>query len=153
MPRFLPLAILALLGIIEPLAGQSTVVGMRDLAFGAVIRGVATTVSPDDPIRSGRFYVRHVLGRSVQLRLTLPSQLARVGGGGNLAISFRNGDAMAQLTAPGSPKIYFNPKANKKIDFTTSADLFVNLGGQVSPTANQPTGNYRGSMVLTCTFF
>lgn len=144
---------LILYALAPPLLAQSTVTGVRDLAFGAVIRGVATTVSPDDPIRSGRWYIRHVQGRQVQLRLTLPAQLARVGGGGNLAITFRNGDAKAQGTAPTSPPVYFNPKANKKIDLTTSPDLFVNLGGQVSPTAAQPSGRYTGTVVLTCTFF
>ncbi len=153
MHRCRRLLLFALFALAPPLTAQSTVTGIRDLAFGVVIRGVATTVSPDDPIRSGRFYIRHVLGRQVQVRFTLPTQLARVGGGGTLAISFRNGDAKAQGTAPSSPPIYFNPKANKKIDLTTSADLFVNLGGQVSPTAAQPAGAYVGTVVLTCTFF
>ncbi len=144
--------VLALLAVVRPLAGQSTVTGVRDLAFGAVIRGVATTVAPTDPIRSGRFYIRHVIGRQVQVRFTLPTTLARVGGGGTLAISFRNGDAMAQGTAPGSPQVFFNPKANKKLDLTTSNDLFVNIGGQVSPTGTQATGSYRGTIVLTVNF-
>jgi hypothetical protein len=35
----------------------------------------------------------------------------------------------------------------------TSPDFYVNLGGQVSPAANQATGNYQGTITLTCTFF
>jgi len=152
MRRCLPIVALGLLALVPPLAGQSTITGVRNLAFGVVIRGVATTVAPGDPIRSGRFYVRHILGRQVQLDFTLPTQLARVGGGGTLAITFQNGDAVAQQTAPGSPPTPFDPTKKKKIKLTDSADLFVNLGGRVSPTPTQATGSYIGTVILTCTF-
>jgi len=147
---FFPLA-LALAA--SPLAGQSQVTGIRDLAFGIVIRGVQTTVSPNDPVRSGRFYVRHVLNRPVQLRFTLPTQLARVGGGGNLPISFGNSDAVARGTAPSSAPVVFNPNNPQTFILRTSADFYVNLGGRVSPAANQASGNYRGTVTLACTFF
>jgi hypothetical protein len=136
-----------------PLAGQSQVTGIRDLAFGIVIRGVQTTVSPNDAIRSGRFYVRHVLNRPVQLRFTLPTQLARVGGGGNLPISFSSTDALALGTGPTSVPVLFNPNNPQTFILRTSADFYVNLGGRVSPAANQPSGNYRGTVVLACNFF
>lgn len=153
MRRCLSLLTLVFLAVVPPLAGQSTVTGIRDLAFGVVIRGVQTTVSPNDPIRSGRFYVRHILNRQVQLRFTLPTQLARVGGGGNLPISFGATDGVAQGTAPTSLPVVFNPNNPKNFRLTTSTDFFVNLGGRVSPAANQPTGSYRGTIILTCNFF
>jgi hypothetical protein len=153
MRRCICLLVFVLLTAVRPLAGQSLVTGLRDLAFGAVIRGVQTTVAPSDPIRSGRFYVRHQLNRQVRLSFTLPTQLARAGGGGNLPISFSTTDAIAQGTAPSSTPVTFNP--NNPITFTlvTSADFYVNLGGRVSPAANQATGNYSGTVTLTCTFF
>ena len=43
----LPLVLLALIAAASPLAGQSQVTGIRDLAFGVVIRGVQTTVAPE----------------------------------------------------------------------------------------------------------
>ncbi len=153
MRRILPVVAIVLLGSVQPLAGQSTVTGVRDLAFGAVIRGIPTAVSPNDPIRSGRFYVRHRINRQVQVRFTLPTQLARVGGGGNLPISFSTTDAIAQGTAPTSNPVTFNPNVARTFNLVTSADFFVNLGGRVSPAANQATGNYRGTIVLTCTFY
>lgn len=136
-----------------PLAGQSTVTGIRDLAFGVVIRGVQTTVAPSDPVKSGRFYVRHRLNRQVRLQFTLPTQLARVGGGGNLPITFPNNSAIAQGTAGSSVPVTFNPNVAQTFNLVTSADFFVNLGGRVSPAANQATGNYRGTVTLTVTFF
>ena len=136
-----------------PLAGQSTVTGIRDLAFGVVIRGVQTTVAPSDPVKSGRFYVRHVLNRQVRIQFNLPTRLARVGGGGNLTISFPHNGAIAQGTAGNSVPVTFNPHAAQTFNLVTSADFFVNLGGRVSPAANQATGNYRGTVTLTVTFF
>ena len=135
------------------LVAQSSVTGIRNLDFGVVIRGVQTTVSPNDPIRSGRFYVRHILNRPVQLRFTLPTQLARVGGGGNLPISFGATDAVARGTAATSAPVTFNPNNPKTFTLKTSADFYVNLGGRVSPAAGQATGTYNGTVILTCTFF
>lgn len=147
----LPLLLLA--AAVTPVAGQSTVTGIRDLNFGVVIRGVQTTVAPGDPIRSGRFYARHVLNRPVQLRFTLPTTLARVGGGGTLPISFGANDAIAQGTAGNSVPATFNPNSPRTFVLRTSADFYVNLGGRVSPAAGQATGAYRGTVTLTCTFF
>ncbi len=147
------LAFVALCVASQPLAAQSTVTGIRNLAFGPVIRGVPSAVSPNDPIRSGRFYVRHVLGGRVQLRFTLPSQLARVAGGASLPITFGATDAVARGTAPTSLPITFNPRATRNFNLVTSADFFVNLGGRVSPAAGQATGAYSGTITLTCTFF
>lgn len=148
----LRLVLLLLTFATSPAASQS-VTGLRDLDFGVVIRGVQTSVAPSDPIRSGRFYVRHALNRQVQVRFTLPTNLARVGGGGNLAISFGATDAIAQGTAPTSNPVTFNPNNTQTFTLASSPDFYVNLGGRVSPTAGQATGNYRGTVTLTCTFF
>ena len=147
------LQLLLLIATATPAAGQSTVTGIRDLNFGVVIRGVQTSVPPSDPIRSGRFYVRHILNRQVQLRFTLPTTLARVAGGGTLPISFAATDAIAQGTAGSSVPVTFNPNNTQTFTLVSSADFYVNLGGRVSPAAGQATGAYRGTVTLTCTFF
>ncbi|HTS88442.1 MAG TPA: hypothetical protein VMG41_08130 [Gemmatimonadales bacterium] len=152
MRRCFVLSALALAALARPVVGQNQVTGIRSLAFGAVVRGVPSSVPPSDPIRSGRFYVRYQLNRQVQVSFTLPTRLARVGGGGNLTISFASTDGIAQGTAPTSQPVTFNP--NNSITFTlvTSADFYLNLGGTVSPAANQATGNYSGTVVLNVNF-
>lgn len=147
------LVLLLPVAVASTASAQSSVTGIRDLNFGVVIRGVQTTVAPTDPIRSGRFYVRHRINRQVQVRFTLPTTLARVGGGGNLAINFPATSAIAQGTAGNSVPVTFNPNNTQTFTLTTSADFNVNLGGRVSPTAGQATGAYRGTVTLTCTFF
>lgn len=149
--RFLPL--LAFCLVVRPLAGQSSVTGMQDLAFGVVIRGVTTSVAPTDPVRRGRFYVTHILGHQVTLRFTLPNRLDRIGGGANMPINFGPNDGIAVGTAGNSVPVSFNPHGNRTYTLTTSADFNVYLGGRVSPAANQATGSYVGTITLTCTFF
>ncbi|MBK6781802.1 MAG: DUF4402 domain-containing protein [Gemmatimonadetes bacterium] len=152
MRRCLSLLLFALIAAL-PLRAQSQVTGLRNLAFGPVIRGVPATVAPNDPVRSGRFYVRHRLNRQVRIQFTLPTRLTRVGGGGNLPITFRTTDGIAQGTAPSSVPVVFNPNAAQTFTLVTSADFHVNLGGRVTPAAAQATGNYTGTVTLTVTFF
>jgi hypothetical protein len=150
-PLFLAVALAAALA--APLAGQTQVTGIRDLNFGVVIRGVQNTVAPTDPVRSGQYYVRYVVGGRVQIRFTLPTRLNRVGGGGNMPIQFRNTDAVAQGTAAGSVPVTFNPHANQTFNLQTSPDFNVWLGGRVSPAANQATGIYRATVIMNVVFF
>ena len=152
MRRCLSLLLFALIAAL-PLRAQSQVTGLRNLAFGPVIRGVPASVAPNDPVRSGRFYVRHRLNRQVRIQFTLPTRLTRVGGGGNLPITFRTTDGIAQGTAPSSVPVVFNPNAAQTFTLVTSADFHVNLGGRVTPAAAQATGNYTGTVTLTVTFF
>ncbi len=146
------LAVLFLLGIASPLVAQNTCTGVRDLAFGPVIKGVQLTVDPTDPIRSGRFYIRYILNRNIRVEFTLPTRLTRTGGGGNLPITFTTTSAVAQGTAPSSVPVPFNPNSAITFTLVSSRDFYINLGGRVSPGANQATGNYTGSITLTCTF-
>jgi hypothetical protein len=153
MPRSALLALALAFAAATPLQGQSQVVGVRDLNFGVVIPGIQTSVAPSDPIRSGRFYILHQLNHQVRVNLTLPNQLPRVGGGGNLKINFGPGDAVAQGTAANSNPVVFNPHSPITFSLTTSADFYLNLGGQVSPAAGQVSGTYTGTVLLTCTFY
>ncbi|HWA16562.1 MAG TPA: hypothetical protein VG817_09015 [Gemmatimonadales bacterium] len=134
-------------------AEAQTVTGSRNLDFGIVIRGVPNSVSPGDPVRSGRFYVRYQLNRQVQVRLTLPNNLTRTGGGGSLPISFGATDAVAQGTAGSSVPVTFDPRTTQTFTLQTSPDFYLNLGGRVAPTAAQATGKYTGNVTLTVTFF
>lgn len=137
----------------QPLPGQTQVSGIRDLTFGVVVAGVPSIVSPDDPVKSGQFYVRYVRGGKVRITLTLPSALSQVGGGGTLPIGFRNGDAFVLETAPGSAPNSFNPKATLNLTLTGSPDVNLFLGGSVSPTIAAPPGSYTAPVIVTVIFF
>ena len=152
MRRCLLVLSFLLVAVTAPLAGQNQVTGIRDLDFGVVIRGVQTAIAPSDPIYSGRFYVNYRRNRDVQLQFILPTSLARVAGGGSLAISFGPADAIAQGTSKPSQPVVFDPNVPQLMHLQTSGDFYINLGGRVSPTAVQPSGAYSGTIILNVVF-
>lgn len=153
MTRIACLMFLALGALIPRASAQVVVQGVRDLNFGVVLPGVQSTVAPTDPIRSGHFYFSTpALGTRIRIRFALPNQLTS-GGGATMPISFRNGHAMIQGTAPTSQPVFFNPNANRNFIMATSRDANVWLGGTVSPAAGQAVGTYVAPVVITVTVF
>ena len=151
MPRPLPLAFAALVGSAAPCSAQLLVQGIRDLDFGPVIQGIATSVPPTDPIRSGQFYFRTPgLGTRIRIQFTLPTRLNGPAGA-RLPISFGANDAMARGTAPASAPAFFNPNGAVVYQMVTSPDANVWIGGRVTPAANQAVGSYTNTIVIPFT--
>ena len=150
--RFQLLVVLAALAAATSASAQISVSPIRDLAFGSVIVGVPSTVAPSHPTRSGQFRITAPVGTKVQVRLTLPGQLAGPSGA-QLPINFSSNDAMALGGWPGSTPDVFNPKATRNLQFTGGTIYNVFIGGTVSPAANQGTGNYAATITLTVTNF
>lgn len=146
------LVLLAALVAAPSAAAQITVSPIRDLAFGPVIVGVPSTVGPSHPTRSGQFRITAPVNSKVQVRLTLPSQLAGPAGA-QLPISFGSNDAIAVGGWPGSTPDTWNPKSTRNLQFTGGTIYNVFIGGTVSPAANQRTGNYAATITITVTNF
>ena len=139
-----------LLGMTTPAAAQFSAVGTRDLAFGAVIPGVITTVAPTDPVKSGVYTITANLGTRLRLDFTLPTRLVNAGGA-QMTINFANGDAILLETAPGSVPNNQNPKSMKPYTMMYGNQLKLYLGGNVSPIGGQATGVYTATVMLTVT--
>lgn len=139
-----------LLAAAPPLAAQVTVSGQRNLAFGPVIKGVATHVSPNDPLKSGQFRFVTAIGNTIRLQFTLPTRLNGPSGA-RLTISFGSTDGIASGTAANSVPATFNPNTAQTYNIVTSTTINVFLGGTVSPTANQAVGAYTNTITLTVT--
>jgi hypothetical protein len=148
--RIFLLAAGLLLGLAPSASAQLSAVGVRNLAFGSVIRGLASIVSPNDPVKSGQFEVQVALGTRLRLDYTLPTQLNGPSGA-TMPINFANTDCILLETAPGSVPNTQNPKSMKPYTMTYGNRLFLFLGGQVSPTGTQATGVYSASVTLTVT--
>jgi hypothetical protein len=129
---------------------QVTVLGDRDLRFGAVTQGVPKYVPPSDPINSGEFEFTATLGSQAQVKFTLPSQLNGPAGA-TIPIVFGSNDAIEQGTGPGNVPSTFNPKGANVIKMTNTTRMLIFLGGTISPAANQRTGNYSAPVVMTVT--
>jgi len=150
--RFQWLVLLAALAAAPSASAQISVSPIRDLAFGSVIVGVPSTVAPSHPTRSGQFQITAPTGSKVQVRLTLPGQLAGPSGA-QLPINFSSNDAIAIGGWPGSTPDVFNPKATRNLQFTGGTIYNVFVGGTVSPAANQLPGSYAATITLTLTNF
>jgi hypothetical protein len=139
-----------LLAAARPAAAQVTVSGLRNLAFGPVIRGVASHVLPSDAVKSGQFRFVTAIGNSVRLQFTLPT---RLNGPSNakLTISFGSTDGIAVGSAANSVPVSFDPNASQTFNIVTSTTINVFLGGTVTPAANQATGAYTNTITLTVT--
>ena len=141
----------ALLASAAPCSAQLVVQGVRDLDFGPVIRGIASSVPPSDPIRSGQFYFRTpAIGTNIRIQFTLPTQLNGPSGA-TLPISFGTTDAIAKGTATSSVAATFNPNTPVTFQMVTRRDANVWLGGRVTPAANQTVGSYTNTVIITVT--
>jgi hypothetical protein len=132
------------------LAAQLTVVGLRNLAFGPVIQGIPSAVAPNDPIKSGQFEFIVPIGSRIRLQFTLPNRLNGPGGA-TMNLQFRNNDGIALGQGPASVPVTFNPHAAQTYNIVSSNRIWVFLGGRVTPSAGQATGNYQNTVTLTVT--
>ena len=127
---------------------QLQVLGIRNLAFGAVIPGVTSTVPPSDAVKSGQFEIQAAQGTRLRLDFTLPTQLTAPGGA-TMPINFQNNDALLIETGPGAVPQNQNPKSMKPYTMNYGNRLLLFLGGQVLPAGGQTTGNYSAGVILT----
>jgi hypothetical protein len=141
-----------LAGTASPLSAQLTIQGDRNLAFGVVIQGVASSVVPSDPVKSGEFEFTSAIGKTIQIAFTLPTRLNGPAGA-TMPITFGATDAIAQGTAPTSKPVTFDPRSAKTFNLVTSARILVFLGGRVTPAAAQRTGSYSNTVTMTVTVF
>jgi len=148
--RKLLLVIALVTGIAGTASAQLTVTGIRNLAFGVVIKGIPKSISPNDPVQSGQFEFTIPIGNRIRLQFTLPATLAGPAGA-TMPISFGATDGVAVGSAPSSIPVTFDPRVAQTFNIVTSNRIEVFLGGRVTPAANQTTGFYSRTVTLTIT--
>lgn len=140
--------LLSLLLAPRPAAGQVT--ALRPLSFGTVVTGVPTTVGPASA-SAAAWRVRGVLGVSGGVDLTLPTVLTRAGGGATMPVTFC-ATCAAYRVNNASPlgATAFDPRAGVHgLTVVVLSDIYIWLGGTVTPPAGQAPGQYVGTAVLT----
>jgi hypothetical protein len=130
-----------------------TIATLRDLAFGTVIRGVATTVTPV-AANAGAWQVTGNPNAFVIITFTLPTVLTNIQAlpGSTMPIAF--GAASARWNranntpAAGTP---FDPAAGVVGRFgpPPSPDLYIWLGGTVNPAPAAKPGIYQGTVIVS----
>jgi hypothetical protein len=150
MPRPPLLLLMILVSQGAPLASQVT--ADRPLAFGIVVAGTATNVSPASAnAAQWRMHGTYLLGGTFSL--TLPATLLRQGGSETMPIAFcaTCGIRQTNNSNPATGTV-FNPTTTQTVAaLSLVVTIYVWLGASVTPPSNQVPGTYTGTVVLTTT--
>lgn len=123
------------------------VTAQSDLDFGDVLPGVAKSIAITD-VGAGSWQITGNASAEVTLGFTLPTNLTN--GGNTLPISFGASDAGHNVANLAAGATTFDPSAGTTTDIgSLPAELYVWVGGTVSPGASQATGLYTGTVTLT----
>lgn len=148
------LALVLFLASASELRAQSvrSATGVRDLSFGSVLPGVATTVPPSDLARSGQFEITGEVNDPVEITFFLPSVLTNSPAGATMPVDFP--DLFAGFSASGSitNQVSFNPRAPFRVNLSSTGRGTGFLGGVLTPSGTQPPGSYSGSVSITVSF-
>ena len=133
-----------------------TIVTIRDLSFGSVPKGVATTVAPA-AATAGEWQITANPNAFVTIAFTLPTQLTNIQAlpGSTMPISFgltsalwrraNNNPAGATAFDPAIGTVgRFGPPANPTIN--------IWIGGTVNPAPTAKPGIYQGTIILSLTY-
>lgn len=139
----------ALLLVAAP-AASAQVTTLAPLRFGTIVAGARSSVAPA-AAGAGAWRIRGILSVSTLITFTLPTTLARVGGGATMPVTFCSTCAAFRVNNPnpvGAPS--FNPSTGLQgIIVVVISDVYVWLGGAVDPPLGQQPGSYVGTAVLT----
>jgi hypothetical protein len=130
-----------------------TIATLRDLDFGTVIKGVATTVLPT-AATAGAWQVTGSSNAFVIVSFTLPTQLTNIQAlpGSTMPITFSLTSARWNRAnnnpAAGTP---FSPAIGVVGRFgpPPNPNMYIWLGGTVNPAAAAKPGIYRGTVIVS----
>jgi hypothetical protein len=130
-----------------------TIATLRDLDFGTVIKGVATTVAPAG-VTAGEWQVSGSANAFVVISFTLPTQLTNIQAlpGSTMPISFNATSAIwRRATNDPAGGSTFNPAAGVvgRLGPPPNPNLYIWLGGTVNPAPTAKPGIYQGNVVVS----
>lgn len=126
-----------------------TVDSGNDLEFGDVFPGVAKSVARTDA-EAGSFTISGQASTTVFLNFDLPTTL--VDGANNLPIAFSDTDAGRNTANTQGSATSFDPNVETSTALSAGGDLYVWIGGTVTPSIAQVAGTYTADITLTVTY-
>lgn len=130
-----------------------TIATMRDLNFGTVIKGVATTVAPA-AATAGEWQVSGSANAFVVISFTLPTTLTNIQAlpGSTMPIAFNATSAIWRRSTnnPAGGNV-FNPAVGDvgRLGPPPNFSMFIWLGGTVNPAPTAKPGIYQGNVVVS----
>jgi len=130
-----------------------TITTLRDLNFGTVIKGVATTIAPT-AANAGEWQVSGSGNAFVIITFTLPTQLTNIQAlpGSTMPISFSATSAIwRRATNDPTGGNTFNPATGAVGRFgpPPNFNLYIWIGGTVNPAAAAKPGIYQGNVIVS----
>ena len=133
-----------------------TITTLRDLDFGTVIKSISTTVQPT-AATAGAWQITGSANAFVIITFTLPTTLTNIQAlpGSTMPITFNATSARwnraTNNAAAGTP---FNPAAGTvgRLGPPPNPNMYVWVGGTVSPAAAARPGIYRGTVILSLVY-
>lgn len=133
-----------------------TITTLRDLAFGTVIKGVATTVQPTAAM-AGEWQVTGSANAFVIISFTLPNVLTNIQAlpGSTMPITFGSTSARwRRATNDPAGATPFSPAIGTvgRLGPGPNPNMYIWLGGTVTPAATAKPGIYQGTVILSLTY-
>jgi len=159
---FVPMALPAQANVAQ-LAANANVIGgliavssIRDLSFGTVPKGVATTVAPN-AATAGAWQVAGSANADVSITFTLPVVLTNIQAlpGSTMPITFLATSARwRRATNDPTGANVFDPNlgVNGRLGPPPNPTLYIWLGGQVNPALTAKPGIYVGTAIVTLVY-
>lgn len=122
----------------------------RGLVFDTVVTGLTTSIGPTSP-KAASWRIWFTVGGFCSIQLTLPTTLARSGGGATMPVAFCPTCGLRRWgTDDPTGATVFNPASSVNLGLVVIlSELFIWLGGSVSPPIAQMPGSYSGTITLT----
>lgn len=133
-----------------PVGDAQSVTALTGLSFGTILSGTTTSIAPT-VTGAMSFDIYGPLGLNGGWTLTLPTSLARTGGGATMPITFCSTCGVFRISNTNPlGGTTFNPNTGVLgISLLSPLHVYVWIGGSVSPPLNQMSGHYTGTIVLT----
>lgn len=133
-----------------------TIATLRDLDFGSVIKGVATTLQPT-AATAGAWQVTGSPNAFVIISFTLPATLTNIQAlpGSTMPISFNATSARWNRAnnnaAAGTP---FNPATGTvgRLGPPPNPNMYIWIGGTVNPALTAKPGIYQGTVIVSLVY-
>lgn len=144
-------------GIIQAVAtvvSSMSVQGTHDLDFGSVTPGVPKTVDKAAAGSAGEWHVTGASLAEVSVTFDLPPALSHTTSGVTMPISFNSTSASYDdgSGSQGTPTATINPNGPNVMDIGGAGNLYIWIGGIVTPSIAQTGGDYSADITLTVTY-
>lgn len=114
-----------------------------------IISGTTTTIAPNSA-SAAVFRIRGILGIGGSFSFTLPSVLLHSNGSTTMPITFSTTSASYRFGNATPGGTVFNPSNGVSgLYIVVLTDIYIFLGGTLTPPLNQKSGTYTGTIVFT----